>query len=538
MNGTAPAGNQPIGTFCLVLHSHLPWLAGHGSWPVGEEWLYQAWASSYLPVFDVLRRLAGEGRRDLLTLGVTPILAAQLDSPRCLDRFHTWLGFWQARADELALNREPDLAEAGRRERTDATRALHEFDARWRHGASPVLRPLIDSGVIEYLGGPATHAFTPLLADEVASFGLRVGLDDATLRLGTRPQGIWLPECAYRPGTEEVLASSGVRHFMVDGPTLLRVGANTSDAWTVADSPVVAFGRDLDVTYRVWSPRRGYPGGAWYRDFHAFHYESGFRPYRVTSVRTPADEKALYDPERAAGAVARDADDFVAVVVNRLRDLAATRDGRPGLVVAAYDTELFGHWWHEGPQWLERILRLLPEAGVRVTTLRGAIDDGAVAGSARLEAGSWGSKKDFRVWDGPATVDLVADNDRLQRRLLALTTEGSMVNPSGRDPARDQAARSALLALASDWAFMVTKDSAAGYARDRHAGHHRDFDLIASALSNGDDEGRRRVMAVAGRVRTVDNPFAFLDARDLANPRRTPDPTPRPTAHDVATTLD
>lgn len=511
------SGNrQPVGTFCLVLHSHLPWLANHGSWPVGEEWLYQAWAASYLPVLDVLRRLAREGRRRLVTLGVTPVLAAQLDEPYCLDAFHTWLGFWQARAAELAIHPDRDLSRAGRRESAAATAALGEFEGRWRHGASPVLRELVDADAIEYLGGPATHPFTPLLDDAVASFGLAVGLDDAQLRLGSRPKGIWAPECGYRPDLEWLLTGQGIDHLMLDGPTLLHVGAGTGDAWTIGDSPVVAFGRDLEVTYRVWSPRRGYPGGPWYRDFHAFHYESGFRPYRVTSPRTSSDEKAPYEADRAAHAASRDADDFVAVVVKRLRDLARDRGGKPAVVVAAYDTELFGHWWHEGPVWLEHVLRRLPEAGVEVTTLAGAIESCGVAGSFEPAAGSWGSGKDFRVWAGPQVADIVEDNDVLQRRLRKLVAACAQDGSASRDPVLDQAARSALLALASDWAFMISKDSAAGYARDRHEAHHADFATLARFLEHAEPDGHRdSARSAAARVKRADGVFAHIDARGL-----------------------
>ena len=135
----------PVGTFCLVLHSHLPWLAHHGRWPVGEEWLYQAWAHSYLPVVDVVERLAGEGRRDLLTLGVTPVLAAQLDDPHCLRGVHDWLGGWLLRAHGAAP-RLPDLAADEHRR---ATVALELFETRWRHGGSPLLRGLADAGAVE-----------------------------------------------------------------------------------------------------------------------------------------------------------------------------------------------------------------------------------------------------------------------------------------------------------------------------------------------------------------------------------------------------
>jgi 1,4-alpha-glucan branching enzyme len=501
---------QPVGTFCLVLHTHLPWLAHHGTWPVGEEWLYQAWATSYLPVADLLHRLADEGRRDILTLGVTPVVAAQLDDSYCLREMRTWAGFWQARAEGLATSPVDHLRGTGSREFAASQRALTDLEGRWSAGFSPVLAPLVTSGAVELLGGPATHPFQPLMDRPWTSFALQSGLDDAAVRTGRRPEGIWAPECGYAPGLEEVYAQQGVRRFLVDGPTLLGAGGTTAEAVTVGDSDVVAFGRDLEVTYRVWSPRKGYPGGRWYRDFHTFDHGSGFRPVRVTSTTTPSHEKAPYDPERALAAVEHDAQDFVDVVRRRLEDIAAQRDGRPGLVVAAYDTELFGHWWHEGPQWLERVLRLLPEAGVRVTTLRGAVEAGHVGAPLHLDAGSWGSGKDWRVWDGEAVADLVADNASLRERVLKALT--ATAHGSGRDAARDQLVRSALLALSSDWAFMVTKDSAAGYARDRHERHHREARELAALVEKGDTAAAHRL---ADRLRAVDGPFGHLDARAL-----------------------
>lgn len=505
----------PIGSFALVLHSHLPWLAHHGSWPVGEEWLYQAWAAAYLPVLDLLDRLSRAGRTDLLTLGMTPVLHAQLDDPYCRKEFSSWLGFWQVRAEELAARGDSTLAQVARREFQASQQAMAALAGPWSAGLSPVLRDLQDRGAIEVLGGPATHPFLPLLPDDVAGFALRTGLDDATVRTGHRPRGAWSPECGYRPGLETVLTAQGVSHLVLDGPTLLGVGAGPADAWTLGDSDVVAFGRDLDVTYRVWSPRKGYPGGRWYRDFHTYDVRSGFRTARVTSGQTPPGQKAPYDPDRAALAVARDAADFVDVVRRRLLTVRESREGRPGLVVAAYDTELFGHWWHEGPQWLESVLTLLGEAGVRVTTLRGAIAAGHVAGPVRPEAGSWGSGKDWRVWDGEQVSDVVDDNARLALRLRKSIGEvpPDGTSPLARDPARDQLARTALLALASDWAFMLTKGSATTYARDRHQHHHRDFDVLADAVESGD---AHRAARVARAQRVTDGPFPHLDSRLFA----------------------
>ncbi|WP_300014918.1 1,4-alpha-glucan branching protein domain-containing protein [Pseudonocardia sp.] len=491
--------SEPVGTFCLVLHSHLPWLAHHGRWPVGEEWLYQSWAHSYLPVLDVVERLAAEGRRDLLTLGVTPVLAAQLDDPHCLRGVHDWLGGWLLRAHEAAAR----LPELGAHEHRCATAALELFETRWRHGASPLLRGLADTRALELLGGPATHPFGPLLEPRVRAFALATGLADARIRRGAAPAGIWAPECGYAPGMERGYADAGVTHFLVDGPA---VRGDTGLARPVGESGVLAFARDLDVTYRVWSPRRGYPGGRDYRDFHTFDHPSGLKPSRVTGRSVAPQDKRPYDPARAAAAVARDAADFVAVVRERLVGLAE-RHGRPALSVAAFDTELFGHWWHEGPAWLEAVLRDLPGAGVRVTTLRGAAAAGLVGPPVELPPSSWGSGKDWRVWAG--VDDLVALNERVQKTLLSLPPGGP-----ARDPLRDALAQEALLALSSDWAFMVTKDSAAAYARDRADGHATRVDSLARLLHAD------RRSAAAHEIRTWrPHPFGHVDARDLQRPR-------------------
>lgn len=494
---------EPVGTFCLVLHSHLPWLAHHGSWPVGEEWLYQAWAHSYLPVVDLLERLAAEGRRDVLTLGVTPVLAAQLDDPYCLRSCHEWLGDWRLRADYAATRWHgrwrpgPQLQAVAAAEHRDAEWSLDKFETRWRHGFSPILRPLVDHRVVELLGGPLTHPFQPLLDERVRGFALRSGLADTRLRLGRAPEGVWAPECGYAPGMAADYAAVGVRRFLVDGPALR---GRTSAARPVAGTDVLCFGRDLDVTYRVWSPKAGYPGDPAYRDFHTYDHPSGLKPARVTGRHVAPEDKKPYDPELARLAVRRHVDDFVATVVARLR-AAVRRDGRPGLVVAAYDTELYGHWWHEGPQWLEQVLRALPRAGVRVTTLRGAAEAGHVGPPVELPASSWGSGKDWRVWDGAQVADLVGVGADVQRELLS-GVDGFL--GAVRNPLADELAREALLTLSSDWAFMVTKNSAADYARGRAEGHAARFARLVAALRAGE-----RWSGPPG------GPFGHLDARDL-----------------------
>jgi 1,4-alpha-glucan branching enzyme len=479
-----------IGTFALVLHSHLPWVANHGRWPVGEEWLYQAWSHAYLPVVDVLRRLADEGRTHVLTLGLTPILAAQLDDPTCIAAQRTWLSDWQLRALGAAASANDQTARLGRREYQQAERAQKAFDELWQRGASPVIRPLLDAEVIEVLSGPATHPFLPLLDERVLDFSLDVGLSDTRIRLGLSASGIWAPECGYRPGLEDHYARFGIDHIIVDGPTLGKFG--TDQPRRIGDSDVVAFGRNLEITYRIWSPRRGYPGGKWYRDFHTFDHEWGLRPARVTSVQTDAANKAPYDPQRAAHAVRADAADFIAQV-------RAYCEEHPGsIIVAAFDTELFGHWWHEGPEFLETILRGLPDAGIELATLAQLRDRATDA--VALPAGSWGSGKDWRVWDGEQVQDFVQENAELQKLAIRAVSQTQSL---ARQHAMDQLIRELLLALSSDWAFMVSKDSAADYARRRFREH---ADYVRLLLEQPEQYER---------LQKLDGPFGHLDSRLL-----------------------
>ncbi|MGB3353798.1 MAG: glycoside hydrolase family 57 protein [Mycobacterium sp.] len=511
------------GLFSLVLHTHLPWLAHHGRWPVGEEWLYQSWSAAYLPLVRVLRALAAEDRSHLVTLGVTPVVAAQLDDPYCLQGMHHWLANWQLRALEAATIRTPSgsspasapeaLRQFGAHEYADAERELAEFDALWRHGGGPVLRELLDGEVIELLGGPLAHPFQPLLNPRLREFALREGLADAKQRFARTPTGIWAPECAYAPGMEHGYAAAGVGHFMVDGPSL---HGDTALGRPVADSDVVAFGRDLQVSYRVWSPKSGYPGHPAYRDFHTYDHVTGLKPARVTGRNVPSDAKAPYDPVRADAAVDAHVADFVDMVCRRL-ERESGRIGRPAHVIAAFDTELFGHWWHEGPVWLERVLRALPAAGVRVGTLSDAVATGYVGAPVELPPSSWGSGKDWQVWAGDKVADLVQLNSEVVDTALttvdkALAQSASMDSPTPRDFVADQILRETLLTVSSDWPFMVSKDSAADYARYRAHLHAHATREIAGALASGRHEHAKNLAAGWNRA---DGLFGALDARRL-----------------------
>jgi 1,4-alpha-glucan branching enzyme len=312
---------------------------------------------------------------------------------------------------------------------------------------------------------------------------------------------------------EHDYAAAGVGHFMVDGPSL---HGDTALGRPVGDSGVIAFGRDLQVSYRVWSPKSGYPGHAAYRDFHTYDHRTGLKPARVTGRNVPSNKKAPYEPERADRAIDGHVADFVDTVRRRLLS-ESERIGRPAHVVAAFDTELFGHWWYEGPAWLERVLRALPEAGVRVGTLSDAADAGLVGSAVELPPSSWGSGKDWQVWAGDKVADLVYLNAEVVDTALAcvdkaLAQTATLDGPTPRDPIADQILRETLLTVSSDWPFMVSKDSAADYARYRAHLHAHATREISGALASGRREVAQRL---ADGWNRADGLFGALDARRL-----------------------
>lgn len=509
----------------LVLHSHLPWLRRNGTYPVGEEWLFQTWAECYLPLIELLERLAAAGGRDLLTLGVTPVLAEQLDDAYLLEEFHGWLGRRLVDLERtVSRYRGADrgrLGEVWRYHWRTLTHRLERFEARERHtGLATPLARLADAGVIELLGGPATHPYLPLMDDPgLLRAQVAAGLDTSTRLFGRRPAGVWSPECGYRPegpvadptappvaidpggtprlargardlpGLEAFWDAAGVTHLVLDGPTLAMAAGAPPRAWAdsggrleapggpldVLDRPVLvgegdvaAFGRNLSVSYSVWSPHGGYPADPAYRDFHAVDLDGGFKSWRVTD-RARLD-KEPYDPLPARERAVAHAGEFVRLLHHHLDARAPD-----AVAVAAYDTELFGHWWHEGPAWLETVLRLLvDDPRLRPVSLGAHLERHPPARRLRLPESSWGQGKGHGAWVQEHTRWVWETVRACERAFRALPPDA---------PGRDAAWRQLTLLQASDWPFMIVRDQAAGYAAERVRAHAERF----AAACRGED---------------------------------------------------
>jgi len=455
------------GALCLVLHAHMPYVEGFGTWPFGEEWLWEAVATVYLPLLETLA--AGP-----VTLGLTPVLCDQLEllPGDAGARFLTFMRGVRAEVhaeDARGLERggEPALAAEVRRAAGDyslAADALERIDG----DLLGALRRLSNEGAVELWAGPATHAVMPLIATDAGRrLQLATGLASHERRFGEFGGGLWLPECAYEPGLERELDDFGVRAFCVDQTDALGLGSLDHLEPVATRAGSVAVPVDWEAVTLVWGSS-GYPAGPEYRDTHRKTLHD-LMPWR--------NGGGLYDHGRALAQAAADARDFVARAITRLDRFRAER-GRPGLLCCALDAELLGHWWYEGREWLRVVLDEAPRQGLDLAALPGGLE--RVEPVVRdLAPASWGMPKNLTTWDSPAVAPLAFQARSAELEVVAAA---SAAGGAERRPALARAARELLALQSSDWAFLLTRALAGDYPRERIRAHRGSLDAAIRAL--------------------------------------------------------
>jgi 1,4-alpha-glucan branching enzyme len=456
------------GELAILLHTHMPYVEGFGTWPFGEEWLFEAMATAYLPLVELCEDFAERDEQSVLTLGITPVLADQLVLPGVGERFLRFLRETRTEThrldiDGLARDGQAEAADALRHSARDYERAAERFELLGRDLCG-AFRRLRDQGVLELWTSGATHAILPLVATEAGiRLQLETALDAHRARFGGWGGGFWLPECAYREGLDSELGSVGVRVFCVDQSAT----GDDLDQLEPAATPggAVAVPIDWRTISLVWSDG-GYPADPLYRDYHAQSMQ-GLRPYAIGG--------GPYRPDAARERAREHARDFVARVADRLDRYRATRH-EPGLLVFALDTELLGHWWYEGPLFLRCLVEEARAAGLALATLPEALERHEPR-TRQLDDSSWGLGKDLRTWDSPAIADLVWTARRAE---LGLTH--SLSRPVAEQPAAERAARELLALQASDWAFLTTRGLAGPYPRQRVRDHAAGFERALARL--------------------------------------------------------
>jgi 1,4-alpha-glucan branching enzyme len=517
--------------FVLALHSHLPYVLNHGRWPHGSDWLCEAAVDSYLPLLAALRRLTLEEVPAPLTLGITPILANQLESPVFVTELEAYFAQRLRTCDESELSLEATgdghlipLAHYWKSHLLGLRGLFRSLNG----NLAAAFRQLEEQGRIELISSGATHGFLPLLARD-ESIRLQLGLGRAEHRriFGRDPDGLWLPECAYRPrgpwaplpeaprrpmrrGIEEHVADAGFKYFFVDSHLaaaghafrLYGAGGGTADdadirnspyrAYRVASArgatPVTALVRDPRASRQVWSRQEGYPGDEWYLEFHKIRWPGGLKYWRVSAPGSDLGAKRPYEPTRATERAGVHARHFVSllgdIAADRGASTASERRTAEDLIAVPFDTELFGHWWHEGVDFLAQVYRTLKASPlIQPVTARGHLAGMLPGRGIHLSAGSWGANGDFSMWLNDETA-------WTWPRLWGIETRfwdqaGGALESPALQPVLAQAAREMLLAMGSDWQFIMTTGAVSDYAVKRFTGHCGDAEFLLDALAPG-----------------------------------------------------
>jgi len=521
------------GYLALILHAHLPFVR-HPEYPefLEEDWLFEAMTETYIPLLQVLEGLVADEVPFALTMSLTPTLCSMLRDPLLQERYLKYLDRAVALA-ELEISRTghdlriQNLAKFYR-DRFAACRCL--FEEAWQRDLVAAFGRLQERGVLEIITCAATHGFLPLMENfpEAVRAQILIARDHYRECFGRDPQGIWLPECGYVSGIEKVLADANLRWFVIDSHGLMFGNPRPRYAiYAPCYTPAgpAAFARDRESSRQVWSAEEGYPGDPAYRDFYrdigfdlADHQLEGFltpgAPRRFSGIkyhritgRTP--EKDIYNRAWALGAADAHAAHFVQARVEQIRQITEHSSIAP-IVVSPYDAELFGHWWYEGPEFVNLFVR---KAAYDQKTFALSTPSRFLARHPTQQlivpsASSWGHKGYWEVWLDESNSWIYPHLHMAARRMAELAAAFAEGAPPLIDRALRQLARELLLAQSSDWAFLMKTGTARDYATKRTKDHILRFTRLYDQI-----RGRNIDENFLANCEWRDNLFPNLDWR-------------------------
>lgn len=522
------------GNLAIVLHAHLPYVHHpEHEFFFEENWFFEAVTECYVPLIDMLDRLLVDRVDYRLTLSLSPTLMTLLQDELLQTRYLNHMSRLLALADkEVERTREQPayqkLAVFYRKRFVDV---LQTYRTRYQGDLLAAFKKHQASGRLELMTSAATHGFLPLLNNNKTAVRCQVDTGIETFRdyFGFSPYGFWLPECGYYPGLEQVLKKAGVGYFFVDSHGILDAsGSPHHGVYAPLDcgNGVFAFGRDPQSSRQVWSAGEGYPGDPDYREYYSdigFELDSeaiaayipngqtragtGIKYHRVTG---PGAEKQVYCPEAAAAKAKQQAADFIQQRLRHTAELSETMD-KPPLIVAPYDAELFGHWWYEGPLWLEQVLRLAADTDseIGLQSCKEYLAHHPLQQQATPSASSWGENgyssywiNDENEWIYPLLHKAADDMEKLANDLHGLYLSDLQKR------VLNQAVRSVLLAQASDWPFIMKSGTTVEYANKRIGDHIARFNYLHDSIrKNRIDERYLTALEI------MDDIFPFIDYR-------------------------
>ncbi|HQR39563.1 MAG TPA: DUF1957 domain-containing protein, partial [Blastocatellia bacterium] len=480
-----------LGLLSIVLHAHLPFVR-HPEHPefLEEDWLFEAISETYIPLLYAFRSLVEQGVHVRMTVGMTPPLCEMLADPMLKERYRNHLGrLVELTEREAVRTRGTEFHEAAIAHRDHFMNSLRIYDDVYHGDLISGFRELQDAGALEIITSGATHGFLPLMMrQEARRAQISVGRRNYVKHFGREPRGVWLPECAYTPGVDDLVAEAGIKFFMVDAHAIMfgtPRPARAIYAPVITPAGVAAFARDVTTGEHVWSSEVGYPGDPFYREFYRdlgydlddelimpyLHADGmrrniGIKYHRVTG-KVALHEKQPYLPSIATERAAVHAGDFLTICQRLAADLVSTIDRKP-VILSPYDAELYGHWWYEGPQFLKYLIEKIhyDQDVIRLATPIEYLGEYHENQQQVPSASTWGAEGYNRVWINPDTDWIYYHQHRAEDRMIELArrfahADGDLLR------VLNQAARELLLAESSDWAFIITTGTTVQYATKR-----------------------------------------------------------------------
>lgn len=539
---------MPIGYFSLILHAHLPFVR-HPEYPefLEEDWLYEAITEVYLPLIFIFQSLHESGVRPRLAMNVSPPLCEMLADPLLQERYTRHLeNLLDLATKELYRTKKDatDFFEAAKMYVDNLSASLDLWNNRYKRNLINAFRELQDEGVLEIITCCATHGFLPLISTlESRRAQVQIAVANYRKHFHRQPRGIWLAECAYEPGIEDLLKQAGIEYFISDTHAILygdprpRYGVH---APVVCSNGTVVFARDVETSQQVWSAEIGYPGHDLYREFYRdigwdapFDYlkphlhedgsrrHLGLKYHRITGRDVPQNLKQPYIPALARDKAAENASHFIGERIKQAHLLRDTFDGRPPLVVSPYDAELYGHWWYEGPQFIDFFFKKIhfDQTEIVCVTPGDFLDSDLPVQIQKPTASSWGEDGYYKVWINENNSWMYPYQHDAERRMTTLANKFADAETQRRSDAESQfptslrpalpvsgrilaqAARELLLAQSSDWAFQIFKGTTVEYSSRRFQSHIHRFNILAEMIEH---------LSKATRETGIENPDGLL----------------------------
>jgi 1,4-alpha-glucan branching enzyme len=497
------------GYLTIVLHAHLPFIKHpeHESF-LEENWLFEAITDTYIPLIDVFDGLIRDNVDFRITVSLSPTLINMLADELLIQRYLKHLEKL-IRLSGLEIDRTRDdtrVNKLARMYNERFLRARYVFVDKYGNNLLNAFRKFRDLGKVEFITSCATHGLLPLmdLHPSAIKGQIKIALDTFRETFGCFPEGFWLPECAYHPGHDKILAEFGIKYFFVETHGIMN---GTPDpeygvySPYVCESGIAVFGRDAESSRAVWSATEGYPADRNYREYYRdigfdLDYEyirpfingcgarinTGIKYHRVTGN---VDKKEIYDRKTAIEVASGHANDFIMNREKQVKHLAGIMDRAP-VVVSPYDAELFGHWWFEGPEWLDFLLRKMHKRASLIKTITPSeylkrYDDLTVI---TPSMSSWGYKGYNEVWIDDSN-DWIYRHLHKIAELMVKAAEEHKAAEGLKRRVLNQMARELLLAQSSDWAFIMKTDTFADYAIKRTEEHIGRFLALHDQLGKG-----------------------------------------------------